>query len=294
MDYSNINFTEIITNVINDIFNNFFTSIDNNIYSVLDDITFVDSSILDDNNIIKLLGSSTSNSIILISISILIGFVLYYCIKLFFSYYFSNNNLQNPLQFFIKVIILGIFINYSYFICEKIIEINSIISLAIRNVGEYYLDKNICFSELISHLNNILDSTTSNLNVFSLDGIIKSIASISLFNLIFSYSLRYIMIKVLILISPFAILSLLLDSTSWLFKSWIKAFFSLLLLQSFISIILLVIFSLNFGNNIFSKIIYIGSIYSLIRANGFMKELFGGISTDVNMNISNMKNLFLR
>lgn len=294
MDYSNIDFTEIITNVINNILNNFFVSIDNSIYSVLDDITFIDSSILNDNKILKIFGSANAHGIILVALSILFGFILYYCIKLFSFYYFSNTYVQNPLQFFIKVIIIAIFINYSYFICQQILEINSIISLAIRNIGEYYLNKNICFSELITHLNDILHIDSSSFNIFSIDGVIKSIASVGLFNLIFSYSLRFIMIKVFVFISPFSVLSLLLDSTSWFFKSWIKSFLSLLLLQSFIAIILLVIFSLNFGSNIFSKIIYIGSIYSLIKANNFMRELFGGISTDINMNISNFKNLFLR
>lgn len=294
MDASDINYVELITNVINEIFNNFFISIDNSIYSVLDDITFIDSTILSDNKIVKIFGSSNANSIVLISLSILIGFILYYSLKLFFSYFFSNSQVQRPLPFFIKAIIIGLLINYSYFICNQVLELNSNISLAIRNVGEYYLNKSICFSELINYLNSLLNFNNSNLNLFSLDGIIKSIASIGLFNLIFSYSLRFVMIKVLALVTPFSILSLLLDSTSWLFKSWLKAFISLILLQSFISIILLVIFSLDFGSNIFSKIIYIGSIYSLIKANTFMRELFGGISTDVSMNISNFRNLFSR
>lgn len=177
MDYSNIDFTKIITTVINDLLNLFFTSFDNNIYSVLDDIIFIDSSIINNNNLLNFFGSSSNNGIILITLSILIGFVLYYSIKLFYSYYFSNSYVQNPLQFFIKIIIISIFIIYSYFICEQILEINSNISLAIRNIGEYYLHKNICFYELNNYLNNILNINNSNFNVFSLDGIIKSIAS---------------------------------------------------------------------------------------------------------------------
>lgn len=74
MNSYNINFTEIITTVINEIFSNFFVSIDNSIYSVLDDITFIDSSILSDNKIIKILGSNSTNSIILICLSILFRF----------------------------------------------------------------------------------------------------------------------------------------------------------------------------------------------------------------------------
>lgn len=291
MDYSDIDFTQVIITVINNIFSNLFITLDNSIYSVLDDITFIDSSILDDNKIIKLFGSSSNNGMILIALSLLFGFILYYCIKLFYSYYFSNTKVQNPLQFFIKAVLIAIFINFSYFICKELLDITSIISLAIRNIGEYYLNKSICFSELISHLNNILNISNNNFTIFSFDGIIKSITSVGLFNLVFSYSLRFILLKVLILISPFAILSLLLDSTSWFFKSWIKCFLSLLLLQSFVSTILLVIFSLNFSNDVFSKIIYVGSIYALIKSNNFMKELFGGISTEINMSISNFKNL---
>lgn len=177
MDYSNVDFTKIITTVINDLLNLFFTSFDNNIYSILDDITFIDSSIINNNNLLSFFGSSSNHGIVLITLSILIGFILYYSIKLFYSYYFSNSYVQNPLQFFIKVIIISIIIIYSYFICEQILEINSNISLAIRNIGEYYLDKNICFYELNNYLNNILNINSSDFNIFSLDGIIKSIAS---------------------------------------------------------------------------------------------------------------------
>ena len=121
----------------------------------------------------------------------------------------------------------------------------------------------------------------------------KGFISINLFSLIISYSLRYVMIKVFILISPFAFLSLTNHSTSWFFKSWIKNFISLLLLQSLISLILLIIFSINFNSeDIFSKFIYIGGIYSLSRANMYIKELIGGISIDIQNNFGNFKSLF--
>ena len=43
------NITNIIIETINTIFENLFSSIDNNLYSVLDDITFINSNILKDN-----------------------------------------------------------------------------------------------------------------------------------------------------------------------------------------------------------------------------------------------------
>ena len=90
-------------------------------------------------------------------------------------------------------------------------------------------------------------------------------------------------------------MSLINPSTSWFFKTWLKLFSSLLLLQVFVSLILLVTFSINYtSSDIFSKIVYIGSIYSLIKANNFVKEFMGGLSTDVSTGISNFKNLFTK
>ena len=100
------------------------------------------------------------------------------------------------------------------------------------------------------------------------------------------------MIKVLILISPFAILSLSIDKFSWLFKSWIKLFLSSLLLQILISLILLVTFSLKIEVNMSSLLLYVGSIYALMKANSFMRDFMGGLSTDINIGISNLKSMF--
>ena len=186
--------------------------------------------------------------------------------------------------------IYAILSNSSYFIIEQILNINSLISLSIREIGENLFNCNICFSELILKLNNVITNDNSNLNIFSLDGILKSFISINFLNLLFTYSLRYVILKVFILITPFAILTLINSTTSWFFKSWFKCILSLLLLQSLVSLILLVIFSTNFStNDIFSKIICIGSIYALTQANTYIRELIGGISTDVSNNISALK-----
>ena len=57
-----------------------------------------------------------------------------------------------------------------------------------------------------------------------------------------------------------------------------------MLVQVFVAIILLLIFSLDFKtNNTFSKFILIGAIFILIKANGYVKEMLGGIGSDVNI-----------
>ena len=83
-------------------------------------------------------------------------------------------------------------------------------------------------------------------------------------------------------------MSLITSSSEWFFKIWLKTFISLLLVQILISLILLLSFSIDISkNSTFSKILFIGIIYALTRANTYMKELFGGISTSVNNGLAN-------
>ncbi len=283
--------SETILNTINNIFNQLFSSIDNSIYGVLDDFAFIDISILNDTLFEKIFGTNSSNGLLLIANSLLIAFSLYYCFKLLYSH-FSSIQIENPYQFVFKLLIFGICINCSYFICEKIVYINSILSSSIREIGENIFHQSISFSSFIQNLNSVISVNQENFNLFSFDGLLKSFISVSLLNLLFSYALRYIMIKVFILLTPFSLLTLINQSTSWFFKTWFRTIFALLIMQSFISIILLIIFSLDLSlSDIPSKLICIGSIYALIRANSYIQHLFGGISTDISNNLNFMKSI---
>ncbi len=289
------NLTTSIVQTINSIFETLFSSIDNTIYNTLDELTFIDTNILNNSIFQKIFGTNNYNGLLVIANSLLIGFSIYYAIRLIYSYY-MNLQIERPYQFIFKLLIFGIVMNCSYFICSQFIQINSFISDAIRNLGKNIFGHDISFYELINKLNNIISLEQSEFNIFSFDGLIKSFISINLFNLIFSYSLRFVMVKVFVLLTPFAILSLINESTSWFFKTWFRTILSLLLQQSFISIILLIIFSFNFSSNdTISKLMYIGGIYALVRANSYMQNLIGGISTDIsnNFNIGNklLKNI---
>ncbi len=277
--------TTTIIQTINSIFQTLFSSIDNSVYQILDEITFVDSSILNNSIFEKLFGTNSSNGLLLVANSLLFGFTLYYCIRLLYSYY-MNLQIERPFQFIFKLLIFGIVMNCSYVICKQFLELNSFISDAIRSIGENVLGNEISFSELITQLNDYISINEEGFTIFSFDGMIKSFISIGLFNLIFSYALRFILIKIFILLTPFCILSLINNSTSWLFKTWFRTILSLLLQQSFISIILLIIFSVPYqSENMLSKLIYIGGIYALIRANSYIRTLIGGVSTDVSSNL---------
>lgn len=287
----NVNISEIVINTINTIFGNLFSSIDEKLYEVLDNLTFINSDLLNDKYFGKIFGTSANNGLLIIANSLLIGFILYFAIK----YLTSNltfNRVENPIQFIFKLIILGIAMNSSYFIIGQVLDINSDISMIIRSIGEDLFKKQICFSKLITSINENLDITAENLNIFSVDGIIKGTTTISLINLVSVYALRYIMIKIFVLLSPFAILSLSMESTSWFFRLWSRNLFSLLFIQIIVSLILLILFSIDFNsNNLMIKFIYVGGIYALIQANSFVREFMmgSGISTNVQNNIGFLK-----
>lgn len=283
-----IDITQTIIDTINTIFESLFSSIDNSLYDVLDKITFISSDILNDNHFNAIFGTSTSSGILLISNSFLLGFLLYYAVRYLMAHLtFTQSEL--PSRFLIKLVLCGIFMNFSFSCLEIFIDFNNNVCLAIRSLGETLFNKNICFSELINIINSQMSIDTSSLNLFSLDGLIKSVLSVSLLSLVFSYSLRYIFIKVFILLAPFAILSLSLQNTSWFFKSWIRNLFALLLLQIIVSLVLLILFSMDYSSSIlFSKFIYVGGIYALIRANSFIREFIGGVSTQVTQSVKRL------
>ena len=293
MSETQTNITQTIISTINTLLSSLFSSIDNNLYSILDDIVFIDTDILHDNFISSIFGTSNTIGLLLLSNSLLIGFALFYIIRYAFSHYTSSQT-EQPFQFLFKLFIFAALSNSSYFLMEQLININSLISLSIREIGENIFNCNISFSELILKLNNIV-STQENLNIFSMDGLLKSFISINLLNLLFTYSLRYVILKVFVLITPFAIITLINSSTSWFFKSWFKSILSLLLLQSLVSLILLIIFFTNFSaTEIMPKIICIGSLYALTKANSYIQHLLGGISTDISANISLMKSMITK
>ena len=293
MENEQINIVETIAKTINNLFSNLFSSIDNSLYSILDDLLFINTDILDNKYLDAIFGSSSSG-IVLICNSLLVGVCIYYGFKLLLSR-LTFNQVQNPSQFIFKLFLCAIAMNFSNFIMGNIINLFSTLSLALREIGEITFNKNICLSTFIQEFNSTVYLEETSLNIFSLTGLVKGFISIGLLNLALSYSLRYIMIKVFLFLSPFAFISLINSSSSWIFKSWLKLFLSLLFLQILVPIILLVSFSIEYNSSdIFSQIIYIGSVYALIKANSFVRDFMGGLSTDVSMGVSSFKNSITR
>ena len=276
------NIINVIISTINTIFSNIFSSIDSNLYESLDDVTFIDSNILKTSIFEKLLNSSGNYTLIYLADSMLVACLIFYIIK----YYYSNfveTDVEKPSQFIFKLIIFSVFVNFSYFLFEQLLDIAYFISGGIQEIGKSATSHEVTFQEFIKFVNK-KSYMSGELNLFSFDGILKSFVTVQLLELMLSYSLRYILLQTLILLSPFIILSLINRSTSWIFKAWGKCILYLIMIQVFIPIVLIIIFSIDDSN----RILFIAGLYALTRLNSYVREMFGGISLDVGGSFTSM------
>lgn len=160
-----VNITEIIINSINTIFQTIFSSIDNNLYSIIDEITFINTDILNTSYFRSIFGTSTTNGILLIANSLVLGFFLYYCFKLLLSNLLITQT-ERPVSFIFKLLIFCICMNSSIFICEQLIFITSSISSAIQELGNNLFGSTISFSTLVDKLNMMIQIEENSFTIF--------------------------------------------------------------------------------------------------------------------------------
>ena len=121
-----VSLSETIFEIINTMFSNLFSSIDNGIYSLLNDIVFLDNSAVITDSIQNIFFSDKFNLLILANI--LVGCIFTYkIIKIVVSLYTSQDT-QFPYIYVIKSVTIIISMNCCLFICQQILEINYLIT----------------------------------------------------------------------------------------------------------------------------------------------------------------------
>lgn len=284
--------TEIINlifSVINNMFSTLFSSIDNSLYSLLDETVFINSKNIFTKKFNLLFTSDKFNLLILANI-LITGIVLYRIGKIIISIYTSSET-QLPYLYIIKTIIYGILINNSSYICEQIVNINYIFTEYLSELGKYLFNIDMNFISLYNSVNTII-SEANTFELFSLDGIIHCITSFGFISLLITFILRFILIKLLILSSPFAFLCLIEDNLKQYFYNWLKYFIILLLTQNIVVLVLYIPNILDNSNETYFKILIIGVIYTLYQINIYIKELLGGFNLNNSFNIGNIKSMF--
>lgn len=287
MQYENI--PEILNNAISTLIDKLLVSVDNNVFSILDELVFIDKSILTDKYFISFF--TKSFSIVSLSKALLFGVLIYYAVSYLFSLLTCCNS-QKPLQFLTKFFFSAILIHFSSSICEYIIDLFDLITNILRELGVILFSLQLSFSLIYERISTMFLSDLSNMpSFFSFDGILRALISFGFVNLLFTYSVRFIFVKILILMSPFAFLSVALDQTKWIFKIWLKNFIGQLCAQLFICIILLIMFSFHNNFNLtITKLLYVASLMCLIKASSFVKDFTSGFTSDVSTGLSNIKN----
>ena len=250
-----------------------FNSVDKNAFKYLDELAFLDERKFKTGIELELIGNNIYEGIIGIAISILMGIALYYIVN----------------YFIIKSIIAGFFIIYIKDIVLFVISVNNIITKEILNLTQTFFNQKVTFENILIKINETLYVQGEGFNVMSFDGIIKIYLVFGIINLIFEYSLRYVMIKIMFILSPIFVAFKTNRRTEYLYNNWVKGMFGLLFMQNIIAIILVI--STRFITSPLipiNKIIYIGMIYALIKVNVFIKEIFGGVSIEVQTPIKNI------
>lgn len=258
-----INIIETVQETINTLCNSLFDSIRNIIFPLLDEIVFIDNDIVESAYMEKLFGTSLTSGVLILANCLLTAFVLYYCIRLIISN-LTGTNIESPGKFFIKTILVSILMNYSLSICTFLIDSTCNFTSFFCYLGKDIFGKEISFVTLTNEITKTLNDS---FNMFSIDGILSSTLSISSFSLIINFAFRYIILKVLILLSPFIMLCLINNSTSFLIKSWVKCFLSLLFLQVVVAIILLLPFAImkEDATSYFNKLLLVRNNSSIIK-----------------------------
>lgn len=285
------NFPEVVNNLISSLINSLLTSLDTNVFSVLDELTFIKSDSISDTYFNSFF--TKQFNIISLSEALLFGFLLYYSISYLFSF-LTFSNFQKPLSFLTKLLFSAILIHFSLPICEKILDFFYLLSDILKHLGCFILTHELSFSLLHDKIIDLFFSDlTLPFSLFSFDGVLKSFISFGFVNLLFTYSVRFIFIKLLVLISPIAFLTLCLDQSTWIFKIWLKNLISQLFTQLIICVILLIIFSLDGSQNpIVTKLLYVASLVCLIKASSFVKDFSSGFTSDISSSFSSIKNMF--
>lgn len=261
-----------ILNNLNLIAENLFKSVEGQVYELLDKIIIIRVEILNQeplNNIFN------NNNIIIVANSLIIFQTLYYMFQLLLSLY-NGNKTENVYIFIIKIICVTVLANNSYYICEQIISLIEYLTDAISEITNQVSGRDVNFINLKETIISIDDFMKDDL--LTINGLIKGIISFGAVSVLINFSIRYVKIIFLIIISPLALICFSSHITNELGNTWIKMFISSLLLQIIVKIILFIPLSYKDINSLMYKIILVGSIQLIYNINNINSQLFNKFS----------------
>ena len=270
--------TQNLVNSLNTVSQKLFKSIEQEVFVQIDKIVNISPDLFDKEPLKNFFIQDKINAIILIANSLILFYVIYFIISKMISVY-NGNKSDSVYVFVIKLVVVSVLVNSSYWICKEIINLNSLFTDCIEQFMKDITGKVVNFESLkenILELNDILKN-----DMLSLDGVIKGVISFGSISILINFAIRYVNIIFLVIISPFAFVSLSSDLTLGIFKTWIKTLVVSLMTQVILKFIILIPMLYKDVNNMMYKVILVGSIYIIYKINNFTKELFVKITSDM-------------
>lgn len=274
---------DIITNL-NYLLEKVFKSIEGEIFKTLDKLTIIGPEILKEEPLKNIVFENKVNGLVIIANTLILFFVIYYVFKQLIGIY-NGNKIESIYVFIIRIIIVCIIVNFSYYMCEEILNIFGILGESIDTYASDLINRKVTFENLKDSIINI--ENIINTDLVSLDGIIKGIISFGSVSILISFSVRYVTVIFLIIISPLAFVCLSSNLTSGIFNMWVKMLIVNLTLQIGIKLLIFIPLAYKNQNDIIYKIILVGTISLIYKFNIFIKELLARISNE-----NNVKNIF--
>ena len=274
---------DIITNL-NYLLEKVFKSIEGEIFKTLDKLTIIGPEILKEEPLKNIVFENKVNGLVIIANTLILFFVIYYVFKQLIGIY-NGNKIESIYVFIIRIIIVCIIVNFSYYICEEILNIFGILGESIDTYASDLINRRVTFENLKDSIINI--ENIINTDLVSLDGIIKGIISFGSVSILISFSVRYVTVIFLIIISPLAFVCLSSNLTSGIFNMWVKMLIVNLTVQIGIKLLIFIPLAYKNQNDIIYKIILVGTISLIYKFNIFIKELLARISNE-----NNVKNIF--
>ena len=196
-----------IINNFNDILNKFSFSLKKDGYKILDNISEIDINIFNREPIKTLCLDKNISVFILILNTLISAIILYYFFKCVLSLY-SDTNISNIYYFVIKVILVAILSFNSIYICKEVININSLFSKTMGIFLEEVCENEINFDFLDDNIST-LDGVFETTDKVGLNGLKDMVVCTYIISLIIFLSIRYVIILLCIILSPFAFICIL-------------------------------------------------------------------------------------
>ena len=264
-----------IISTINTVAEKIFSSVEGELYPLLDKIVVIAPNILKQEPLKNMFFENKSVAMTLVAMSFITFFVLYFAFSRIVSMY-SGEETESLWKSIVQIIVFAIFTSTSYYICKEILNLNYLFTEVIKSSLEDVIGKDVSFANLkeaITDLNKYMSS-----DFISIDGMIKGLISFGTVSLVLNFSIRYVNVIFLLLVSPIAFMMGASQLTRGLLNTWLKLLVTNLLTQEVTIIIISIPLAFKEVNSIMFKIVLVGTIYMLYKLNNLTRELFANIS----------------